>query len=948
MALDHWELDGKDRSRFRAYSTLLHLQTNGQVHDPYRGIADDNVHEKETGDKTDIDDETDGDDDVGSTDLDLLTCFDDGSLKDMFLDRIAEVASRAKGGRYVAAAIMREGEKAVEVSITRNEGFDDKDQEFFKALEVTLRHISLDNNPSHVQQLCQSSFDYQVERVQTWLGSFLQIYRQCQVGTSGYEFELQGEPDQSHLAHELAIALFVIHRLVTSCDSILLATTPMEIILASQICRTVWKCYTVGIFEVLGTKFARLRDCVGFLGRLSASCDTIARACRRLPGFAAIALNLVSKGPRIKSRQMNGPQIRPPKPWTLHNTLQYLSNDGCDATINARQFRGHDASTKFKRLMSEKPQVHAEIQLLLSLAGQSKITHDYIGCSKRLCYLCATFIRHYSPEYRTRGTHGALFPSWTIPALIAGTDRAMAYNIALALRAVERDITRLVALDRKRIPAAKQSSVGGSSVQTVVPARDHDSLWIRELATIRICEERNYNSATVMLNDERNIHNSDEYCEITDPAVQIPDTIAPSSGKCEGPMCDRITNLRCSFCQRGSFCGPRCQKTATMDHRLMCRAGPITPFDYISISIDENRDPEDPDVLETFGFDQCEGVEEMRYLLGLYIGLYKIIETPKSDIDSWVANGTLRENIIKTYERHTPPGRQGAYYPWFKQSKILSAEAPRRLSLGELLIQRTEECKQFLSQEDQAVPLLQLCEMKHESVTLWAFCSLSMTPHANFTHIWFDFGFCVCRGDVDERDLGALYCSFIYGNVRFERDVSTAMLMPTPQCDFDEFRVLFLAGNLISLMDRHGFRGWSRQIPHLREFLSIAPHKTRPLVWHLKHLLALGDSSVDAVLLAGVHADHIEVARHEFGLVPGGALDLKEVMCLKAFYRRLLFSRSDYATLIDPLELERSRTEGRMLGFLQQAIETLSSQGDAWLRGQSLDVGGIIQKAFGI
>ncbi|KAI0198238.1 hypothetical protein F4808DRAFT_436933 [Astrocystis sublimbata] len=731
MALDHWELDGKDRSRFRAYSTLLHLQTNGQVHDPYRGIADDNVHEKETGDKTDIDDETDGDDDVGSTDLDLLTCFDDGSLKDMFLDRIAEVASRAKGGRYVAAAIMREGEKAVEVSITRNEGFDDKDQEFFKALEVTLRHISLDNNPSHVQQLCQSSFDYQVERVQTWLGSFLQIYRQCQVGTSGYEFELQGEPDQSHLAHELAIALFVIHRLI---------------ILASQICRTVWKCYQ---WQFRGTwdQVRSLRDCVGFLGRLSASCDTIARACRRLPGFAA------------------------------------------SHSISCAKDLG----------------------------------------SKRLCYLCATFIRHYSPEYRTRGPTVPSSP-WTIPALIAGTDRAMAYNIALALRAVERDITRLVALDRKRIPAAKQSSV----------VAHHDSLWIRELATIRICEERNYNSDDC----DVDIHNSDEYCEITDPAVQIPDTIAPSSGKCEGPMCDRITNLRCSFCQRGSFAGPRCQKD-------------------------------------------------------------------KSDIDSWVANGHLRENIIKTYERHTPPGRQGAYYPW--------------------------NGKQFLSQEDQAVPLLQLCEMKHESVTLWAFCSLSMTPHANFTHIWFDFGFCVCRGDVDERDLGALYCSFIYGNVRFERD-----------CDFDEFRVLFLAGNLISLMDRHGFRGWSRQIPHLREFLSIAPHKTRPLVWHLKHLLALGDSSVDAVLLAGVHADHIEVARHEFGLVPGGALDLKEVMCLKAFYRRLLFSRSDYATLIDPLELERSRTEGRMLGFLQQAIETLSSQGDAWLRGQSLDVGGIIQKAFGI
>ncbi|KAF2767654.1 hypothetical protein EJ03DRAFT_143763 [Teratosphaeria nubilosa] len=59
--------------------------------------------------------------------------------------------------------------------------------------------------------------------------------------------------------------------------------------------------------------------------------------------------------------------------------------------------------------------VHAEIQIALYLAGQAGMrSPQYIGTSKRACFLCFHFLRSYG-GFDVTESHGEVHPQWTIP-----------------------------------------------------------------------------------------------------------------------------------------------------------------------------------------------------------------------------------------------------------------------------------------------------------------------------------------------------------------------------------------------------------------------------------------------------------------------------------------------------------------------------------------------------
>lgn len=126
----HWNLEGNDRTRFRAYATLLELQSNGQIQDHQGGV--------DTGEELD----EDVFDDADTTSPDILTSFDDNVLKDSLLDRIAEVASSEKAGSHVAASVLQERKGAVRLIIARNEGFVHRDVVFFREVENIIHKIA--------------------------------------------------------------------------------------------------------------------------------------------------------------------------------------------------------------------------------------------------------------------------------------------------------------------------------------------------------------------------------------------------------------------------------------------------------------------------------------------------------------------------------------------------------------------------------------------------------------------------------------------------------------------------------------------------------------------------------------------------------------------------------------------------------------------------------------
>ena len=95
------------------------------------------------------------DDDLQScadtTIADLLVSNRDDGLRQQFLNRLAELLARDKGGSYVSCAALRENEteERVDIWVARNCGFkkrsetsDDDDNILLKTLETTLSLIS--------------------------------------------------------------------------------------------------------------------------------------------------------------------------------------------------------------------------------------------------------------------------------------------------------------------------------------------------------------------------------------------------------------------------------------------------------------------------------------------------------------------------------------------------------------------------------------------------------------------------------------------------------------------------------------------------------------------------------------------------------------------------------------------------------------------------------------
>jgi hypothetical protein len=89
----------------------------------------------------DLEYEADDNDDIVSIDTSMPHQISDSGhhrLKRRFLDSLAEFAAKEHGPLFVACAAMRESEGEVRILITRIEGFQSLDHEFFERLSKLL------------------------------------------------------------------------------------------------------------------------------------------------------------------------------------------------------------------------------------------------------------------------------------------------------------------------------------------------------------------------------------------------------------------------------------------------------------------------------------------------------------------------------------------------------------------------------------------------------------------------------------------------------------------------------------------------------------------------------------------------------------------------------------------------------------------------------------------
>ncbi|CAJ2509086.1 Uu.00g141120.m01.CDS01 [Anthostomella pinea] len=622
-----------------------------------------------------------------------------------------------------------------------------------------------------------------------------------------------------------------------------------------------------------------------------------------------------------------------PKSWTLQDTCCSLFPQGRGIkSVIGKGWKLEDATARFNSIQKEEPQIHAEIQLLMYLAQQESsqssrqesngLMYGYIGCSKKSCYLCNEFIKQYDPSFRTQGSHGALFSQWTVPHLeTSGDIGGASVRIARALHQVEQNLVSLVRKDKTgkvQIAAVKQSSVGGSSCGTTLPGGKGDiSEWAQLLASSHLVEERMCNMMNI-----RTLFEADSVAENTEVELE--------------------QQLLSSFRDDHVFSEP-----PAASHAVPCDSFEADYF--LDLSAVRDEIPDDPDVLEKFGFMECRDYNERSFLLGLYQGLLNGLEVDVLVINSWMEDGTLKENIIKTYEER-PQGNRGEYYPWFlRQAHLLNPnpEEDNTVSDAEMYLRHLDTARgRHLNLEDQGIPVEELSPWtKRESLRFFGILSMNAYPHPNMARVWFNLGFCVCHEEHHQRVLGTLYSSLVYGNKMMDDsddalEIGQSERQPRETCSFGEFWTCFGEGRLAALMERYQLRGALEGFPYLEGFLSIPPDNPRPLVWHLRHLLELGLDANQATVIRCHEADMLGVARRKFGLdASSGRLDAKDIMILKDFYIKILEIGKEGAT--NPLDLERARVEGRLLEFLLQA-----HQATGWSRHDASEIREVLRKAF--
>ena len=197
------------------------------------------------------------------------------------------------------------------------------------------------------------------------------------------------------------------------------------------------------------------------LARLRVAFQNFKDIALLLPSFEHVIIILVLR-PLVPANPSQ-------RPLNLKQTFDILQLDLSPATTKAvlgLNWTVANLEREFAKRQNQKPKVHAEVQMLMSLNTNELSTSGlfpYFGCSKLSCFMCNRFVQS-DGRFTTRGCHGRLFKPWTVPNL----DRLLpgeANRTVKALILVQKEVKKkLKASVEGHIRHERTSVIGGSSV----------------------------------------------------------------------------------------------------------------------------------------------------------------------------------------------------------------------------------------------------------------------------------------------------------------------------------------------------------------------------------------------------------------------------------------------------------------------------------------------------
>jgi hypothetical protein len=457
-----WQAAGLNEARFRAYSTLLRIKTGGQVGERLKPEPNPEAHNEDDINRNDFCD-------TSSVSVDTISSFDEAQLKNAFQDRIAELISHSKGGRYVTATLLEERLDSVTVVVAKNNGLNLAEKKFLRKLQELLRSVA--KAPSKTSPLCKdianimqvsdghprdalwkAVLEYSEVRLSDWIQDLREVAQKI---PSLWSQDFQGSQTTNVLKDQIATLMNMLDK----------PARAGMVINAYAIWNNFREEDFIELCNGNDGQAGRLRLSIGFLGRLHTGFIVLVRAVERLDKFHELRFTPVTS--------INANPGRVGKIWSLAQAFESLGLKSDDVTVKrvfGPKWTLSGLTNKFDKMQPQACQIHAEVQLVVYI-GQT-VPHqvkysDYIGCSKRSCYICWEFLGAYGSQ-RTRATHGKIFDPWTVPeiqSLPVGNWK----RLVRALRAVEDEIKSCTNSSRvEKIQLVKESTVGGSCIATQI------------------------------------------------------------------------------------------------------------------------------------------------------------------------------------------------------------------------------------------------------------------------------------------------------------------------------------------------------------------------------------------------------------------------------------------------------------------------------------------------
>ncbi|KAF6792634.1 hypothetical protein CMUS01_16149 [Colletotrichum musicola] len=871
--------------------------------------------------------------------------LDVDGLRREFLDRLSETVSSTKGGRHIVASHMFYWPDKVKVFVAMNSGVAEGDviSKFLGNLCAALTDIAAasDNQTeNHEDALWNMLLRHQSSRLNAVIVDLRQIMKKFQhllPEHSSSELTIDDVPrdiNGAELNFEDCLKLLAMC-LFGYSDSDLEKNHNLV-----SLSHALYRTFPAEHFQALGRTGDKLHQAIGFLGRLRTSFSVLVAAARHVNGFDNLFLIPVVG---MKTRKKS-----PSQEWSLAKTFHALDLQLSETTVlkvmepssSKVRWTQNRLLNDFSRLKSPTWEVHAEIQLIiyiLSYPGEvaNGKRFDYIGCSKYSCVLCSRFL-HYFQALKTRGCHGKLYNhSWTVSLrdnLGKGEQDMLSGAVMKVVSEMRKELISSKAPSGKMRLEVKESTIGGSFV--IAPGASQQNRPHSHAALEHLRRQRAQNSHTHSMNES--FLDSIEHDHHEASRIQIRhETPAETTAKSCTGYCGTGTTRRCSHCGGAPFCGKTCERKMPLSHLLKCNMRQVTSADYLDADVRVDELPTDPQARQDYLFDRCRNKNEESQLFGVFLGLLKYHpkHVTREELHQWRSNPDgnpyLVAKIVEKFEE-LPSKSRGGYFPWFLGHRTRfelpdgHGSIPRAPSPMTQRRNREAKARKYLAPEDQHGDIEDLSPFA--KMHCFVFYSMAVEhlypPPFNSEHCqWFDFGFVVTHDEHEERTLGSMYVTMLFGppsREEYAQGIGSSttverMNKKGPSCSFGEFWNAWERGKLMTMFNkcwpdlpaddtsiqRVLFRPKYDLLPRLRDFLEA--ETPRPPIWRLRHFLAMEESVESAVF-------GIAQAARDYGF--SEKLDTRTTMELRDFYVQLLKK-------VEPLVIHRERVKGNLAQYAE-------------------------------